>query len=227
MGYWQHMKIILDITTYPFRGNGKYILIIGAILSVVSDIVSFAPTLGFMAGIILSGYFCAVYFDIINSSAVGDEEAPDFPEITSFVEDVMEPLLHVVAVAIASFAPWVAYLLLIDDPLNNLPAYYGLLAFGIIYFPMAMLAVVILGSLVGLSPHIVIPAIFRGGFTYWIAVMLLALLYAIQLFTSTLLDGHFIAGTLSMALIGMFTLMANGRMLGIFYRKREDQLDWI
>ena len=57
--------------------------------------------------------------------------------------------------------------------------------------------------------------------------MMLALLYTIQHFISTLLDGHFIVGTLIMAIIGMFTLMANGRMLGIFYRKTEDQLDWI
>lgn len=221
------MNTFRDIASYAFRGNGKYILFIGAVISVIADIASFAPTFGFLAMIVLSGYFCAIYFEVIQSTATGDDEAPDFPEITSFLEDVLEPLVQVVGVTLLSFGPGVVYWIFTDEAAYNPFILYSLLSFGTIYFPMAMLAVVILGSLKGMSPHIVIPAIFHGGLLYWIAVILLCLLYAVQYVTEGLFEGHAIIGTLVMAALGMFTLMTNGRILGILYRDREEELGWL
>ena len=40
------MNISQDVLTYAFRGGGKYILLIGAIISIVADLASWAPILG-------------------------------------------------------------------------------------------------------------------------------------------------------------------------------------
>lgn len=40
------MKIVSDALSYPFQGNGKYILLLGAILLILTDIASFAPLIG-------------------------------------------------------------------------------------------------------------------------------------------------------------------------------------
>lgn len=78
-----------------------------------------------------------------------------------------------------------------------------------------------------MSPHIVIPAIFRGGWLYWVAVLLIGLLYFAEVLVSAAFAGHLIVGTLIAALLGMFTLMTSGRMLGVVYRDREEKLDWL
>lgn len=92
---------------------------------------------------------------------------------------------------------------------------------------MAMLAVVILGRLGGMSPHIVIPAIFRGGWLYWIAVAMLCLLYIAELTTNSIFEDRLIVGNLIAAVLGMFTIMTSGRILGIVFRDREEELDWL
>lgn len=222
------MKNFLDIATYSFRGNGKYVLFFGAIISVITDIVSFAGGLiSLIAVVLLSGYICAVFFDIINSTATGNTEAPDFPDVSSVMDDVFEPFVHVIAVLLVSFGPWIAYQYFSDELLINDAIFYGLLGFGVIYFPMAMLAVVILGRLGGMSPHIVIPAIFRGGWLYWIAVVMLCLLYFVKITTNSMFEGRFILGSLIAAVLGMFTIMTSGRILGIVFRDREEELGWL
>jgi len=222
------MNTCLDISTYAFRGNGKYVLIIGAGISILADIVSFAGGLySLISLILLAGYICAVFFDIINSTATGNDEAPDFPEVSNVIEDVFEPLVHMLAASLVSFGPWLAYWHFTDDAAINSSILYGLLGFGVIYFPMAMLAVVILGRLGGMSPHIVIPAIFRGGWLYWFAVLLICLLYFAELKASAIYGDQLILGTFIAAILGMFTIMTSGRILGIVYRDREEELDWL
>lgn len=222
------MNTFKDIATYAVRGNGKYMLFFGALISVLSDIASFAGGLfPIISIVLLSGYLCAVFYDIVNSTATGDDEAPDFPEVSNLLEEVVEPFLHVFAVALVAMGPCLAYWIFMDEEVSNPLIFFGLLGFGVIYFPMALLAVVILGRLGGMSPHIVIPAIFRAGWLYWFAVLLICLLYVAEIFVSGAFAGHFIVGTLVAAFLGMFTLMTGGRALGIVYRDREDKLDWL
>lgn len=124
------MYTFLDIATYSFRGNGKYVLFFGAIISVLTDIVSFAGGLiSLIAAVLLSGYICAVFFDIINSTATGNNEAPDFPDVSNVMEDVFEPFIHVFAVLLVSFGPWLAYWFFSDELLINSAILYSLLGF--------------------------------------------------------------------------------------------------
>ena len=221
------MNVVLDIVTYALRGSGKYILLFGAVLSVVRDLVSFAPLIGWIAALFLVGYFCAIYFEIIQTTATGGREAPAFPETSNIFSDLFWPMMQVIVVLLASFAPWLAYSILVDEDALNPLVVFGLLGLGVVYFPMAMLAVVVLGYMGAMSPHIVLPAIFRGGLLYWLSVFLLCLLYMAEVFIAALLSGHFIIGSLIMAAVGMYTLMTNGRILGIVYREREEELGWI
>jgi hypothetical protein len=104
---------------------------------------------------------------------------------------------------------------------------YALLGLGVVYFPMAILAVVILGYTGALSPHIVLPAIFRGGWIYWLGVMLLLLLYFIGAVVEDIFSGQIIIGHLIMAVVGSYTLMTNARILGVVYRERQEELGWL
>jgi hypothetical protein len=221
------MNVFHDILTFAWRGSGKYVLITCVVLSLVADLASLAPLIGILASLLMSGYFCAVYYQLIESSATGGKEAPEFPDTSNLLEDIIMPMLQIIAVAIVSFGPCIGYLILGGGESANPLITLGLLALGIIYFPMAMLAVVILGYTGALSPHIVIPAIARGGWIYWIGVVMLFALYFIKSEIGDAFSGQIIIGNLIMAVIGSYTLMTNARILGVVYRERQDELGWI
>lgn len=221
------MNIIQDIFSYPIRGSGKYMLITGAIIGIISDLASFAPVLGFVAGILLSGYFCAIYFDIIQTTATGSSEAPYFPDTMDILGDILAPMGKVIAVLFVSFLPLLAFIFTADDEYQTTENYLLLAGIGAVYFPMAMLAVVVLGYLGALSPHIVLPAMMRSGMLYWLAVFLLILLYMFLFFVAGFLADSFMLSSLVFAVLGMYVIMANGRILGIIYREREEELGWV
>jgi len=221
------MNILKDILTYAYRGSGKYILIVCVALSVVAELAGIAPLVGPIAAFLLGAYFCAVYFQMIQSSATGGKEAPEFPDTANFFEDIIWPMLQIFVVFLASFGPSIGYLIWAGDDRFNPIIGYGLIGLGVIYFPMAMLAVVVLGYTGALSPHIVIPAIFRGGWLYWVGVFMLCLLYLAGSFIEDALSGRLIVGTLVMSFVSSYSLMTNARILGVVYRERQDDLGWL
>ena len=87
------MNPLIDIMTFAWRGNGKYILIACVVLSLIADLASLAPFIGGIAYIIISGYFCATYYQLIQSAAIGGKEAPNFPNASNIFEDLIRPML--------------------------------------------------------------------------------------------------------------------------------------
>ena len=221
------MNIFTDIMTFAWRGSGKYLLITCVVLSVIADLASLAPLIGVVAVILLSGYFCAIYYQLIQSSAVGGKEAPDFPDTSNLFEDIIWPMLQIIVVALVSFGPLIGYMIWADDETGSAIVALALMGFGVIYFPMAILSVVILGYTGAVGPHIVIPAIFRGGWIYWVGVILLVGLYSIGSFIQDIFSGRIIIGHLIMAVVSSYTMITNARILGVVYRERQEELGWL
>jgi hypothetical protein len=221
------MNILTDSLSYPVRGSGKYLLLTLAIFSLISSIASFAPFIGWIASLILFGYMCSVYFQIIQSTAVGGKEAPEFPETSSLIDDIIWPAAQVVAVVFVSFLPLIVSGVVLRDASPSRVLIFGLTGFGILYAPMAILAVSVLGYLGAMSPHIVIPAIFRSGWLYLLGVGVLCLLYFAEGQIDAIFGKYLIFSIPVMALVGGYVLMANGRMLGLIFRQRREELCWI
>jgi hypothetical protein len=219
------MSVVQDVFTYAFRGSGKYILVIGSIIKVLAIVMSFAPLIGLLANWILFAYFCALYFQIIETTATGSAEVPEFPEISHPIDDLLLPMLKVIGVVLAVFSPVVIYLFAAEEPAAGIV--FSLVAAGAIYFPMAMMGVAVLGYLGAMGPQIVLPAIMRAGGLYWLAVFLLVMLYMGQTYLEDYLSAIPYLGAVLSALISMYLLMTNGRMLGIIYRERREQMGWI
>jgi hypothetical protein len=220
------MNFFKDIASYPFRGKGRYIFITGVIFSLISDLASLAPLIGGIASLFLFGYFCATYFQMIESSATGGKEAPEFPELSNIMDDIIVPVLKVLLALLVSFGPVLAYTISSGNGANPWVS-FPLLAFGILYAPMAILSIVILGSIGAISPMIVLPAIVRAGWLYMAAVGILLTIYGGEMIISSALGNLFIAKHLILAAIGMYCLMANGRALGLIFRDRREELNWI
>lgn len=219
------MKMLADILTFPFRGKGKYVFITGGILFVISMLASLAPILGIIAKLILFGYFCSIYFTIIRSTAVGDSEAPDYPELANFIDDILVPSLYVLGALIFGLLPSLIYSIVTENPHEGISAALGIYA--ILYVPMAVLAVGVLDFFGALSPHIVIPAIFRGGWIYLVTVIfLIALYFAEEQIAIHTFQFHPYNKVL-LAFVSMYCLMANARSLGLLFRIRRENLNWI
>ena len=221
------MNILTDSLSYPVRGSGKYLLFTVAVLSVVADLVSFAPIIGLIAWLMLFGYLCGVYFQIIQTTATGDSEAPHFPDTSNFYEDILSPALQVIAVIVVSFLPAIAAAYMLGGEKEGRIIVAALQIFGILYAPMAILGVAVLGFLGASSPHIVIPAIFRCGGLYLLVVGALVGLYFAEGVVSVAMGRMFIVRSLVLAVVGAYVMMANGRMLGLMFRTKREDLNWI
>ena len=60
------------------------ILLWGSILGVFSDLASLAGILGLIAGLFLAAYFCAIFFEIMMSSATGNSDSPGLTMLMRF-----------------------------------------------------------------------------------------------------------------------------------------------
>lgn len=226
------MSIIGDSLTYPFRGNGKYLLIIGAVLSILSDLASFAPLglIRIIAVLILFGYFCAIYFEIIQTTSTGSDEAPEFPGVSDPLEDLVKPALWVIAVTLFAAAPTFAYFIFTDATLEEPGSpliHYSLMFYFAFYFPITMLAVVNCGTLAAALPHVVVISIFRAGPIYLTAVALLVAVYIVcDMLTEQIASMSILVWPL-ISVVSMYAMMVNGRTLGLLYREREEELGWI
>lgn len=220
------MKIVGEALVYPFRGCGKYLLLVGAVISMLMQFAALVPMLGLISSVLFGGYFMAVYFEIIQTTATGSNEAPRFPNVADLVGDLLAPLAKVIGVIVISFSPLFLYQWLNRHGIIDERVAYGLLGFGLVYLPMAMLAVVVLGHMGVALPHVVLPSIFKAGFLYWLAVGLLGGLFYLSALLDHLLGNMSLVSWIITAVFGMYLLMANGRILGLVYREKEDELNW-
>lgn len=215
----------LDILTYPFHKSGYPLFFVGAILIIISNIVTKAPMGGF-AWIFIFAYLCGLFFELVYLSATDREELYAFPDLTDPLEDIAYPAIKVFGVVAISFLPLICWEIWGDPESEYATAvWYGSVVWAAFYFPMAMLGTVILGSLIGALPHIVFPAIFRSGALYLVAALLVFGLICAETFSQYYLPGG-ITGRILAALIAMFVMMTVARTLGLLYLRREDELGW-
>lgn len=226
--------MFLDALTYPVRGNGWIMTLLGAIFSVILDLLQHAPFIGIFVVLFSAGYFGAFYLDIINATMTGRDEVPHWPSFGNFLDDIISPFIRLAGLVLIfrlaglvliSFLPALG-LLLVHEAAWFIPAMLAAIIYGCFYFPMAVLASQAFGSLGSALPHVVFPAIFRAMPGYLPAVMALVAGFmvcgVIQAFTS---DIPF-AGWFLTAAIALYGLMFQGRLIGLIYRKQKDKLEW-
>ena len=97
---------------YPFKGEGKVMLLIGVIFYEILRILSLAPFVGGIIGFIGLGYFAAYMLKILTASITGKEWMPELPDLTELYNEIISPYLSVILVTFVSFAPAVLFLVL-------------------------------------------------------------------------------------------------------------------
>src|SRR5262245_59055043 len=101
-----------DAFTYPIRRGGWIMILAGAVFSVIVDVMQNAPLLGIAVAIFSLGYFGAFYLDIVSTTMGGREDVPDWPNFTSFWDDILSPFGRLLFLVLVSFGPCLALLFL-------------------------------------------------------------------------------------------------------------------
>jgi len=214
---------------YPFRGNGLILLItgtifyglLGALLSSPGAMV--ARGYSWIVWVIMYGYLFAYLQKIVVCSAAGDDEPPDWPEVSDIGSDIIQPFFQFGITLVLSFVPaWVA-----STQLGPLPGQFILLL-GLIFFPMAFLAVAMSDSFASLNPVFIASSIMKAPKPY----LLTCIAFAVVVFLY-----HNVRKGLAQIpipvipyfafwFIFLIALIIGMRVLGLFYYMHRRELNW-
>lgn len=230
----------LDIFLYPISTPGLTILaiIIGIplIFRIVVKLLSililrFPPLLVFLAlfapidlivriimGLYLYWYFC----ECIRDSAAGGLRAPETMGGAPGLGDMFWQMIRVVVCCVFFFAPALIYFV---NTRETDVIFWSLLTYGVFFFPMGLLAVIMFDSFAGLNPFLLIPSIFSTFFQYCGLIILFGLLSFLFIKTSSILPKSFILGFF-LGIFFIYLLIVSAHLLGRFYFLYQEKLYW-
>jgi pSer/pThr/pTyr-binding forkhead associated (FHA) protein len=206
---------------YPFRGNGIIILICGTIFFGFIDFFRLG-LLSWSMRVLLWGYLFAFMQRIVVTSAQGEDDPPEFPEISDYHEDVVVPFRQLFLTLALSVAPAIAAFVY----LGSLAGQFALIL-GALYFPMALLGVAMSDSYGALNPVFVLSSVVKCFGQYLAACFvfsgLMFLYYQVE-FDSEIdipIFGFFIFW-----FVFLVFLMIGMRILGMLYYLNKKKLGW-
>jgi hypothetical protein len=215
---------------YPFRGDGAIIMFTGTIFfALASGAARYAFLIGGFIAVLTTGYWMAYAQKVVTASAQGDEEPPTWPDLSDMYQDVIIPFFHAAALFAVYLLPaWLTAVFLLDENPAMALVFWGLLLIALFMMPMAWLAVSMHDSVVGLSPHFVIPSILRIPGHYTVIVLELAVLVGTNTGLEMVLDQVKIpfVGPLISSFLSVYFGVVICRLLGSLYYLNRDRLRW-
>ena len=230
----------LDIFLYPISTPGLTILaiIIGIplIFRIVVKLLSilmirFPPLLVFLAlfacigfiirivmGLYLYWYFC----ECIRDSAAGGLRAPETMGGAPGLGDMFWQMIRVVVCYVFFFAPALIYFI---NTRETDIIFWSLLTYGVFFFPMGLLAVIMFDSFAGLNPFLLIASIFSTFFQYCGLIILFGFLGFLFIKTSSILPRSLILGFF-LGIVFIYMLIVAAHLLGRFYFRYQEKLYW-
>jgi hypothetical protein len=214
---------------YPFTGNGLILLFTGTIFFAFMDFLLG----GFKGGIVFFfsiavfvityGYLFAFMQRIVTSSAVGEMEPPNWPEVSDIQADIVQPFFQLAFTLAFSFLPAIAAFFLMGE----LAGQFAMLL-SLAYFPMALLGVAMSDSLACLNPIFVLSSIMKAPSQYLMACFAYGAVVFLYYFVKPVLYQIEIPVLPQVVLwfILLMALMIQMRILGVFYYLNREKLGW-
>jgi hypothetical protein len=244
-------KQILGAFKYPFKGEGVLVLCAGTMLFLLVYgarwLAGHAPLYGFIAFILLTifgvGYLAAFLRRVITSTAAGEEEVPEWPEIEDYGSDVFAPFMQFIGTVVFCFAPMIGLTIYAATAGTDSDSSWlgwtttASMIVGCVYFPMAFTAVAMCDSIVAVNPLVIIPSIIKVLRQYLLTVAVLAAILLGRWLFQHLLDAILpsqlglrvlmsLLATVITSLVGLYLFVVDARILGLLYRNNKDELGW-
>ena len=208
---------------YPFQGSGVILLIAGT---------AFFYLLGSLplVGLLVTGYLFAYAKSIITSTANGQKEPPDWPDLTDWKEDILVPYVQLMALVLLCFGP--AFIIGLWHPGNETQAriaYFAALGFGALLAPMGMLALAMFDTLTVLNPIALTWSILRVPLHYFVAATAFEIVLVLYWFAGSALRGvlpvPFLPEIIS-SFLNLYVISIGMRILGLLYVSNQDEFGW-
>ncbi len=230
------MEYLPGIFSYPLTGTGKFILIIGAlffgILSWLAHILVIVPIYGWLfalfVGVFIGGMLSSYVMKIINRTANGDNEPPDWPEVSEPWADIVNPFFQVLGVIVICFFPSLFFFFMfVKHGYGLVPIFWLLFLPGLLYLPMSLIAMSMFQTLTSLNPFLILRSIIKIPLDYFIACIVLLLIVGLRIITDKIFVGTipFLGGLLAYLLF-LYFLMLEARILGLIYYSNKNKLNW-
>ena len=226
-------KCIPSAFVYPFNRNGLFLLgggtfVFGAfnLFLRLHGLIIARAIAGGMFATIVTGYSFLYMQKIITSTAFGDDKMPPFPDYENWWDSAFEPYFRLLGISAACIAPGILGLMYAGR--TGLFMFIPLLILGACYAPMALLAVAMDDSLLGLNPELVVPSILRVPMEYLVIWLLLGAFVTLVGGLSRLADGlhQTVAGQLLATFLSLYFAVVAMRLLGLLYFTRKARLGW-
>lgn len=222
---------IIDIFLYPlsfwglvnigiFIGVTSFLAEVGKILPGVLSCLFWLLTLVIK---VVAYLFIYWYFaECVRDSAEGGLRAPNVRGDVPCLGDMFLQMINIVGCLLVFFIPFVFYVL-IARRIDVL--FWLLLIYGVFFFPIGLLAIVVLDSIVGLSPRLLYNSISKSFFQYCGLVLVFvagALLVGVI--------GQKVGESVYLAFIvrcaGVYIVFVAAHLLGRFYWRNQEKLNW-
>lgn len=229
-----------EVFGYPLRASGIFLLFGGSILlGGYQFMMAWASRVGpFGIGAIIlytflfMGYFTAYLHKIVQASANGEQELPDWPDFSSIWDDIGQPALHMIGVFLISFGP-VQYYLYSRGSEATPWIWVPLLVVGLVYFPMACLSVAMFNTILAANPLTVFASMFKvlqnyylASFIFWAAfIMSFAVDILLALIPKNFMALRFVLWAVSVP-VSVYLFVIEARVLGLIYYGNRDKLGW-
>lgn len=220
---------------YPFKGNGLYLLLVGAVCYAVMDM---AGSFLWRLKIIVLGYLFAYLQKIIHASAQGEAENPGWPDFGDIWSDIVLPFTQLLGCFAMCLGPALGLIFWCFDWSQVLsgtadPWMLGLVALtalvGAATLPMAVLAVAMFDTLAALNPFVIFPAMLKVPVEYLVVLTVTGAIVMVQIGKLYLLKLAIplpLVPSLLGSMISFYLMMVEVRMLGLMYRAKRHELGW-
>jgi hypothetical protein len=218
--YERKLPWIIDICLYPANLPGlvNIVILVGAELLIRFMEKHNTSGSGIVQTII--AFYALWYFaECVRDSAEGGLRTPEIPEMPRII-DVCRQMGSVVGCLIIFFVPVIAYFFLAK---KAGVVFWLLLTYGVFFFPMAILAVIVLDSPAGLNPRLLLSSISNTFLQYCGLVFLfVASIFLLSVFEKVENISQLM--TFILCCVRVYLLFVAAHLLGRFYWRNRDKL---
>ena len=222
---------IIDIFLYPlsfwgmvnigiFVGVTSFLAEMERILPGVLSCLFWLLTLAIK---VIAYLFIYWYFaECVRSSAEGRLRAPNVRGDVPGLWDMFMQLINIVGCLLVFFMPFVLYVL-IAKRIDVI--FWVLLLYGVFFFPMGLLGIVVLDSIAGLSPRLLYNSISKSFLQYCgLVLVFVAGALLVGVLGQQAGESGYLAFIVRYA--GVYIVFVAGHLLGRFYWRNQDKLNW-
>lgn len=227
----------MDIFLYPTSAPGLIHLGIFTIIPLLIAIVRIPLGIfgmaigipGFLINVLISLYLCWYVTECVRDSAKGGTRAPE-AFATADLGEMWSQAQHIIGCYLILLGPVFFYSLFAH---RTDVVFWILLGYGILFFPMGLLATVMFDSIRGLNPILLLGSIFSTFFQYCGLLLLIGGTILIFRSITTMESSETQQPTVTMLILGgvfyaiaLYSVFVVAHLLGRFYWRNQEKLNW-